>query len=61
MRTPIVARRGEAPEPRALARDGLLELGYAPAEAEELLRDAEGDSAEELLAQRCAWRGRRER
>jgi holliday junction DNA helicase RuvA len=46
---PITARRGEGP--RALARDGLIELGYAPGEAEELLRGAEGDSAEELLAQ----------
>ncbi len=39
-RTPILARRGEAQDPRRLARDGLLELGYAPAEADELLRDA---------------------
>jgi holliday junction DNA helicase RuvA len=46
---PITARRGEGP--RALARDSLIELGYAPGEAEELLRGAEGDSAEELLAQ----------
>jgi holliday junction DNA helicase RuvA len=45
---PIVASRGSGP--RALARDGLLELGYAPGEAEELLNGAEGDSAEELLA-----------
>jgi Holliday junction DNA helicase RuvA len=45
----IVARRGED-HPRTLARDGLLELGYGPAEAEELLRDAGGDSAEELIA-----------
>jgi holliday junction DNA helicase RuvA len=44
----ITARRGEGP--RGLARDGLLELGYAPGEAEELLRAAEGDSAEELIA-----------
>jgi holliday junction DNA helicase RuvA len=35
---------------RALARDGLIELGYAPGEAEELLGDAEGDTAEELIA-----------
>jgi holliday junction DNA helicase RuvA len=35
---------------RALARAGLLELGYAPAEAEELLMDADGHSAEELIA-----------
>jgi len=45
----IVARRGEG-HPRMLARDGLLELGYTPAEAEELLSDAGGDSAEELIA-----------
>jgi Holliday junction DNA helicase RuvA len=44
----ITARRGDGP--RGLARDGLLELGYAPGEAEELLRDAEGDSPEELIA-----------
>jgi len=48
-RIPIVARRGEAPHPRMLAREGLLELGYAPEEAEELLSDAAGDSAEELI------------
>lgn len=47
----ILARRGEAQHPRALAREGLLELGYAPAEAEDLLRDAAGESAEELIAQ----------
>ncbi len=49
-RTPIVARRGEGEPPRMLAREGLLELGYAPAEAEELLCGAEGDSAEELIS-----------
>jgi holliday junction DNA helicase RuvA len=47
---PIRARRGEQDHPRTLARDGLVELGYVPAEAEELLRGAEGDSAEELIA-----------
>jgi holliday junction DNA helicase RuvA len=46
---PIVARRGEG-HPRTLARDGLLELGYTPGEADELLRDASGESAEELIA-----------
>jgi Holliday junction DNA helicase RuvA len=46
----ILARRGASAHPRGLARDGLIELGYAPAEAEELLRDADGQSAEELLA-----------
>lgn len=49
-RMPIIARRGEPPEPRALAREGLLELGYASEEAEELLAGAEGDSAEDLLS-----------
>jgi holliday junction DNA helicase RuvA len=44
----LVVRRGEGP--RGLARDGLLELGYGPGEAEELLKDAEGESAEELIA-----------
>ncbi len=48
-RTPIIARRSGEPEPRRLAREGLLELGFAPAEAEELLRAVEGDSAEELI------------
>jgi Holliday junction DNA helicase RuvA len=37
-------------EPRTLAREGLLELGYTPAEAQELLADASGDSAEALIA-----------
>jgi holliday junction DNA helicase RuvA len=36
--------------PRALAHEGLLALGYNPLEADELLRDADGDSAEELIA-----------
>ena len=45
----IIARRGEPLTPRALAREGLLELGYGAEEAEELLAGAEGDSAEDLL------------
>jgi Holliday junction DNA helicase RuvA len=35
--------------PRALARDGLLNLGYTPAEAERLLDEATGESAEEIV------------
>ena len=35
---------------RGLARAGLIELGYAPVEADSLLIDAEGESAEELIA-----------
>jgi Holliday junction DNA helicase RuvA len=45
---PVVARR--AGDPRTLARDGLLELGFGPGEAEQLLSGAEGHSAEELIA-----------
>jgi Holliday junction DNA helicase RuvA len=44
----LAARRGTSP--RALAREGLLELGYGHAEAEELLRRASGESAEALIA-----------
>ncbi len=41
-----------APEtPLGLAREGLLELGYNPAEAERLLADAQGETAEDLIAQ----------
>jgi len=36
--------------PRDLARDGLVNLGYAPLEAEQLLDGIEADDAEQLLA-----------
>ncbi len=36
-------------EPRSLAREGLLNLGYTPPEAERLLKGAEGETAEELV------------
>jgi len=36
-------------EPRALARDGLVNLGYAPLEAERLLDGVEGGDPEEML------------
>jgi Holliday junction DNA helicase RuvA len=45
---PIAVSRGD--DPRRVARDGLLELGFAPAEAQALLEDAAGATAEELLA-----------
>jgi Holliday junction DNA helicase RuvA len=45
---PITITRSE--DPRTLARDGLLELGYAPHEADELLAGVSGDRAEELIA-----------
>jgi holliday junction DNA helicase RuvA len=55
----IAARRGEGNplDERGLAREGLLELGYGAGEVEELLRDAPGESAEELIAH--ALRGAR--
>ncbi|HWP33143.1 MAG TPA: Holliday junction branch migration protein RuvA [Solirubrobacterales bacterium] len=37
-------------DPRSMARDGLVHLGYAPLEAEQLLDGVEGDAAEELIA-----------
>jgi holliday junction DNA helicase RuvA len=46
--TAITVSRGD--EPRRMAREGLLELGFAPAEAQALLDEAEGATAEELLA-----------
>jgi Holliday junction DNA helicase RuvA len=52
---PITVTRGD--DPRNVARDGLLELGFAAAEAQALLDGAEGDTAEELLA--SALRGAR--
>jgi holliday junction DNA helicase RuvA len=41
--------RGAPADPTAVAREGLLELGFSLAEAGELLAAAEGDTAEELL------------
>jgi len=49
-RVPLVARRGRPGDPRALARAGLVELGYGPEEADELLSEAEGESPEELIS-----------
>ena len=36
-------------DPRTLARDGLLELGFPAQQAEELLAQADGESAEDLI------------
>ena len=44
----VAAVRSE--DPRALARDGLLGLGYTPLEADELLDGAEGEKPEDLIA-----------
>lgn len=45
----VVAVGGED-SPRALARDGLVNLGYAPLEAEQLLDGVEGEEPQELVA-----------
>jgi Holliday junction DNA helicase RuvA len=52
---PIVIARGD--DPRLLARDGLLGLGFSPQEAESLLDGAPGDTPEALIAH--ALRGSR--
>ena len=46
---PIVITRG-AEDPRSLAREALLGLGYTPVEADSLLREAAGDTPEDLIA-----------
>jgi Holliday junction DNA helicase RuvA len=40
----------EEGDPRSLARDGLVNLGYAPLEAEQLLDGVEGSEAQDLVA-----------
>jgi Holliday junction DNA helicase RuvA len=45
---PIVITRTD--EPHALAREGLLGLGFAPQEVETLLDGAPGDTPEALIA-----------
>ena len=44
---PIVVTRGD--DPRRLAREGLLELGFQPAEADRLLDGAAGETPEDLI------------
>jgi len=46
----VTAAALEGGDARALARDGLVNLGYAPLEAEQLLDGVDGGDAEELLA-----------
>ncbi len=45
---PIVITRGD--DPRGLAREGLVGLGFSPQEADRLLEGAPGDSPEDLIA-----------
>jgi Holliday junction DNA helicase RuvA len=46
----ITVRRTVSDDPRTLAREGLLGLGFTPQEADQLLDGAEGESAEDLIA-----------
>jgi Holliday junction DNA helicase RuvA len=45
-----LAAEAGSEEPRSLAREGLVNLGYTPAEAEELMNGASGESAEDLIS-----------
>lgn len=45
---PIVITRGD--DPRMLARDGLVGLGFSPQEADKLLDGAPGNAPEDLIA-----------
>jgi holliday junction DNA helicase RuvA len=47
----IVVRRGASDDPRTLAREGLVGLGFAPQEADGLLDGAAGDTPEDLIAE----------
>jgi holliday junction DNA helicase RuvA len=46
----ILTGAGANDDPRALAREGLLGLGYTPVEADDLLDGAEGERPEDLIA-----------
>jgi len=46
----IVVRRTAADDPRTLAREGLLGLGFTPLEADKLLDQTDGETPEDLIA-----------
>jgi Holliday junction DNA helicase RuvA len=46
----IVSGAEQGGDPRTLAREGLVNLGYTPAEAESLLGDSSSEEPEELIA-----------
>ena len=48
--TPVAVTGAGRDDPRALARDGLLGLGYSAVEVDELLDGAEGERPEDLIA-----------
>jgi holliday junction DNA helicase RuvA len=47
----IVVRRTASDDPRTLAREGLVGLGFSPQEADGLLDSADGDTPEDLIAE----------
>jgi holliday junction DNA helicase RuvA len=47
----IVVRRGASDDPRTLARDGLIGLGFSPQEVDGLLEDASGSTPEDLISE----------
>jgi Holliday junction DNA helicase RuvA len=52
-----ITRTADADDPHRLAREGLLGLGFAPPEVDRLLAEADGATAEDLIA--SALRGAR--
>jgi Holliday junction DNA helicase RuvA len=46
----VMVAGAESGDARSLARDGLVNLGYAPLEAEQLLDGLDGDEPQELVA-----------
>jgi Holliday junction DNA helicase RuvA len=46
----IVVRRTASEDPRTIAREGLLGLGFGPQEADDLLDRAEGETPEDLIS-----------
>lgn len=47
---PVISRTAVPDDPRAMAREGLLGLGYSVAEVEKMLAAADGENAEDLIA-----------
>jgi Holliday junction DNA helicase RuvA len=47
----IVVRRGSSDDPRTLARDGLVGLGFSPQEADGMLEEAAGSTPEDLISE----------
>ena len=45
----VMVAGAESGDPRSLARDGLVNLGYAPLEAEQLLDGLDGEEPQELV------------